>query len=81
MHYTMETLKKHLGKDFNPDATYSLATHSRAASRVVQGTHRIAGKVPDFTSNEDGTMIVLEKLSNDIPKSLGSKLRSRFNDK
>ena len=61
MQYTTELLAKHLGKKFNPEAAYLIETHSGAMSRVLEGTHKSVGEVPDFSLNEKGTMVVLER--------------------
>jgi hypothetical protein len=60
MQYTTELLAKHLGSKFDPKATYVIETHAGAASRVMQGTHKSVGEVPDFSLNEKGMMVVLE---------------------
>jgi hypothetical protein len=66
--YTLDDIKNHLGEKFNPEATYILDTHAGARNRIVAGTHRSVGQVPDSTTNENGTMVVLEKLPMDDPK-------------
>jgi hypothetical protein len=61
MPYTHKLLEQHLGKKYNPKATYLIETHKGAASRVIEGTHKIVGEISDFAPNETGTMIIMVK--------------------
>ena len=58
--YTPEVLKLHLKGKYDPKADYLIETHRGAATRMIQGTHKAVGEVPDFSQNEKGTMVVME---------------------
>jgi hypothetical protein len=63
MEITNEHLKQALGKEFNPNAEYVIDTHRGAVDRTLSGQWKPVGKVPDSTDNENGTMVVMEKIN------------------
>lgn len=64
MEYSPKLLKKHLGMKYDPEATYIIETHRGAKTRTAtDSTLRVVGTVPDSSENEEGTMVVLERLS------------------
>jgi len=64
MQYTAEDIKNALGNDFSQEAynrdRYTIETHTSASRKVVLGWKPI-GQIFDFTTNQDGTPIIMEK--------------------
>ena len=64
MHYTAEDIKNALGKVFSQETynqdRYTIETHTSASRKVVLGWKPV-GQVFDFTNNQDGTLIIMEK--------------------
>ena len=61
MEYTQDQIKQAVGKHWRPEADYVIDTHRGAASRVGLRFKRV-GEIHDFSLNEKGTMIVLERI-------------------
>jgi hypothetical protein len=59
--YTPEILREHLGDKYDPTAEYLVETHRGAAVRCATEELTPVGTVPDFSTNEKGTMVVLVK--------------------
>ena len=60
--YSMEDIKAELGEKFNPTSTYVLHTHRGAQERcLADHSLQMVGQLPDFSLNEEGTMIIVER--------------------
>ena len=63
MGYSYDDIKQALGDKYNPDREYVLVTHSGVHNKVADGWVPV-GAVPDSTDNDDGTMVIMESISN-----------------
>lgn len=61
--YTPEKLKELFPADYDLSKEYLIETHQGAVARLSSGLFRKVGVVDDLSENPDGTMILLEKLS------------------
>lgn len=62
MEYTQEQIKQAVGKSWSAGADYVIDTHRGAASRDLIKEFKRVGEIHDFSLNEKGTMIVLERI-------------------
>ena len=62
--YTDQDIKDELGLKHNPTSTYVLHTHRSAQECCLADSNcRVVGQLPDFSLNEIGTMIIVERPS------------------
>ena len=74
--YTLQDIAKVLDHRYNNTSTYTLETHRSAATKMSNNRLlKKAGEIPDFTSDDFSTMVILELPA---PKEK-SALRSLFN--
>ncbi len=67
--YTNKSLQQILGTNkIDLSLEYVLETHRGAKAKLGMGGFREVGKVDDYSLNEEGTMIVLERLPAPKPK-------------
>jgi len=60
MEYTMDDMRRVLGKDFDKYTELVLETHRGALDKEAKGFKRLK-EVPDVTNKDEGTMIVMGK--------------------
>lgn len=60
--YTEKFLRAVLKDKFEEDAVYIVETHSGVAARLQDGTHEVVIEIPDFSPNEDNTMVLLKEV-------------------
>ncbi len=69
--YDMADLRHEFGEKMTrPDDAYQLDTHQGARSKLAAGTHVEIGRVSDSTDDESGTMILVEAIAFEVPKSV-----------
>ncbi len=71
--YTIADLQKEFGSKINPDRNYVIETHRGAHIKLQTGRFKEIGKVPDYSLNEAGIMIVLEQIPSPLPKQKAEK--------
>lgn len=57
---THEDIKDVLGNKFNSEADYMLSTHRGVTEKVREGWKPV-GELPDATTDQQGTMVILER--------------------
>jgi hypothetical protein len=74
MAFTIEDIKRIIGRKYDSQSTYSLHDLQGANAKVAAKTHKAVGVFP---TNNDGNMVILEEISH-VKQSLISKLRGAF---
>ena len=73
MGYTPELIENLLELEHDPDAEYLIVTHQGAAVKLASDpTLFEVGTVPDSTTDQDGTMVVLQRIKPKKSSSEGS---------
>jgi hypothetical protein len=76
MPITDEDIKRLVGKEYDPTATYTVQDMHGAMARAVTGTHALVCKIQ---TKSDGEMVIVRKLDSNKPKqTIMSKLRGAF---
>ncbi len=76
--YTIQKLQEVLGKTIiKLDGDYVLETHRGAVVKLQSGSFKKIGEVSDYSLNEQGTMVVLEKIPPPAPKKKSEKKSAR----
>ena len=50
------------GIDYDEDAVYIVETHAGVPARLLEGTHEVVTRIPDFSQNEQNTMVLLKEV-------------------